>query len=193
MRSISCCVSYGIVFHRISARFSFFSSAVVDFMCPPSSRYSGSQSLALAIMWQVEMSGMCSSGCHAATCATRFCRRVTSVSLHANMLSPSFFAASHIILMTSSLSALCIGLELTVSLPILLSVCISTHPCLLSHATLSRCLIIESSRSSGLSGAARNTRPAEVEALLSEAIANHSCAACESFCSSVTLAPLASL
>ena len=120
----------------------------------------------------VDMSGTFSSGCHDATFATLCCSECTSSSQE-NILRPSFFAASHIIYMISSLSTLCMGLLSMMSLPILFSRHFITLPQRLSQEMLSCVVTTDLSRLLGVRGAARNTRPLLPAFAYIEAIAIH--------------------
>ena len=98
------------------------------------------------------------------------------------MLSPSFLAASQIILETVSRLAFCIGLLSMMSAPIRVSCCIFTASALLSQEIFSQ---VCAGKFFQLTGAERNTLPLrlcaglddEVEARLSDAMASHSFAA----------------
>ena len=130
--------------------------------------------MAVCIRCSVDRLGSSSSGCQSATCATRRCRACVSLS-QLSMLSPSFFMASQMMLMSCCLSASWMGLLSMVSSPIRFSRCITTHPCLLSQLMLSRWV---QDRALASTGAARKTLPvadgAEAEPeVLSDAMTNH--------------------
>ena len=142
----------------------------------------------------MEMSGIWSSGCHRHTEATRCCSCRSSLSFHANMLSPSFFTASQMMSLMVSRSAFGRSLLLRSSLPMRRSWRMMSERLLLSHEMLSCSEIIPQFSTDVMSsGAVRNAVPVLPGWEYSEAMASHWCPLAESSGLVRMLSPLASL